>query len=188
VTTNGTGAERTISFTPQTDQQGDSVLEVCVNDGNLWSCQTFQVSVKQRLQWQNPIPQANRINDIWGVSETNIFIASQWGGLLHYDGISWNWMTSGTTEHINDLWGLDDSSIYAVGNNGSILHYDGTTWSGTTSGSNHFHGVWGVSENEIYAVSDNGGIFKYNGSGWSQVMWASGNLMAIWGYDEAFLL
>jgi len=81
-------ANRTIGISPQTSQQGVSTIHVCAYDGNLSSCQSFQVFVKPTLQWQNPMPQTIRINDIWGISESNLFIASQWGSILHYNGIS----------------------------------------------------------------------------------------------------
>jgi hypothetical protein len=45
------------------------------------------------------------------------------GVIYHYDGISWNSMSSGTNQRIEHVWGSCDGNAFAVGFSGTILHY-----------------------------------------------------------------
>ena len=76
-------------------------------------------------EWQNPLPQGNGINDVWGSSQSDVFAVNLFGTILHYDGISWSSMNSGTTEALYGIWGTSSSDVFAVGDNGTILHYAG---------------------------------------------------------------
>ncbi|MDY7018536.1 MAG: hypothetical protein SU899_00440, partial [Chloroflexota bacterium] len=79
-------------------------------------------------EWQNPLPQGNLLRDIWGTSSTDVFAVGGGGVILHYDGISWTLMNSGTTYDLYGVWGNSSNDVFAVGDTGTILHYDGTSW------------------------------------------------------------
>ncbi|MCP4108115.1 MAG: BACON domain-containing protein [Desulfobacteraceae bacterium] len=72
------------------------------------------------------------ISVIGGTSENNIFVAysgyddtiSDYNtGILHYDGISWSRMESGTSNMLFGIWGFSENEIIAVGQNGTVLNY-----------------------------------------------------------------
>jgi hypothetical protein len=37
-------------------------------------------------QWQNPLPQGNTLNGVWGSSGGNVFAVGSLGTILHYGG------------------------------------------------------------------------------------------------------
>ncbi len=49
--------------------------------------------------------------------------------ILHYDGVSWSEMTTGSSKFFRGVWGSSGSNVFAVGESGAILHYDGLSWS-----------------------------------------------------------
>ena len=124
------------------------------------------------------------ISDVWGTSSNDIFAVA--GTILHYDGTSWNEMTSGwETSQLRAVWGLSSTEIYAVGG-ATILHYDGTSWSRMADSLNcHLSDVWGSSASDIYAVGEAhmyDPIVHYDGTKWSAM--TSGtetSLRAVWG-------
>ena len=73
--------------------------------------------------------------------------------ILHYDGITWNEMSSGTTNQLYSVWGSSPSDVFVVGDWGAILHYDGTAWRKMSNGTvfQHF-GIWGSSPSDVFAV------------------------------------
>jgi len=120
---------------------------------------------------------------VWGISPSDVFAVGYSGIILHYDGGSWNYMTSRISNQLNDVWGSSSSDVFAVGASGTILHYNGSTWSAmTTDTSNTLWDVWGSSGSNVFAVGSFGLILHYNGSAWSAM--SSGthqDLMAVWG-------
>jgi hypothetical protein len=141
--------------------------------------------------WQNPFPQGNDLNGVWGnPSATDIFAVGNFGTVIHYDGKTW----SGTSVNANTLyavWGsfltspmnLRPDDVYAVGANGAIIHYDGTGWTSMSSPTQKdLHGIWGSWPSDIYAVGAGGTILLYNGTAWTQVTSnTEQDLYAVWG-------
>ncbi len=39
-------------------------------------------------EWQNPLPQGNDLNGVWGSSGSDVFAVGKSGTILHYDGSS----------------------------------------------------------------------------------------------------
>ena len=74
------------------------------------------------------------ISDIWGSSATDVFAVGNNGLILHYNGINWAPMNSGTTHALIGIWGRSATDVFAVGNNGLILHYNGINWAPMNSG------------------------------------------------------
>jgi len=126
-----------------------------------------------------------RLSSVWGSSGTDVFAVGSGGTILHYNGTSWSYMSSGTTEGLNTIWGSSAADVFAVGGNGTILHYDGSEWtsmqnplSGTP---NNLSGVWGNSGSDVFAVSGST-ILHYNGSAWSTMSSGTTNtLYGVWG-------
>jgi len=116
------------------------------------------------------------LNGIWGFSASDIYSVGDMGTILHYDGIDWSTMESGTTEDLFDVWGIADHKIYAVGAAGTILEYDGSAWSPMTSGvTTDMHGIWGSSQSDIFAVGSLSTILHYNGIAWNDMGYTTTN-------------
>jgi hypothetical protein len=52
----------------------------------------------------------------------------QSGTILHYDGVAWSAMSSGTGYSLRGVWGSSGADVFAVGEDRTILRYDGTAW------------------------------------------------------------
>jgi hypothetical protein len=135
-------------------------------------------------EWQNPLPQGNDLNAVWGSGSNDVFAVGDYGTILHYDGTKWTIISSGTTEGLYAIWGSGSNDIFAVGSRGKVLHYNGSAWTTMTSGINYnrLYGVWGSGPNDVFAVGEYGTILHYNGTKWTII--SSGtteDLYGIWG-------
>jgi cysteine-rich repeat protein len=105
---------------------------------------------------------------VWGTSNNNVYAVGSTGIITHYDGNSWNPMSSNVSVNLNGIWGSGVNDIFAVGDSGTILHYDGNSWNTMNSGTTlYLAGVWGTASNNVYAVGSSGTILHYDGSSWS---------------------
>jgi len=119
-------------------------------DGNIWN--TVNIGTVDRL------------HDIWGTAENDIFIVGESGTILHYDGSSWTSMESGTTDTLRDVCGSAADDVFAVGDYGTIVHYDGQKWTTMNNASStRLHGVWVASEKDVFASGEMGTILHYDG-------------------------
>ena len=107
-------------------------------DGSIWNTVIFGT--------------VDRLHDLWGTAENDIFTVGERGTILHYDGSSWTSMESGTTDTLRDVWGSAGDDVFAVGDSGTIVHYDGHKWTTmNTKTSTRLHGVWGRSAKDVFA-------------------------------------
>ncbi|MGO9687576.1 MAG: WD40/YVTN/BNR-like repeat-containing protein, partial [Syntrophobacteraceae bacterium] len=103
-------------------------------------------------------------SSVWGTSGSDVYAVGDKGAIVHYDGKSWSYMTSGTTQNLHSVWGSSESDVFAAGEAGTILHYDGKSWSAMTSGTTqNLHSVWGSSGADVFAVGGHGAIIHYDG-------------------------
>ncbi|MBI3032103.1 thioredoxin domain-containing protein [Candidatus Woesearchaeota archaeon] len=123
---------------------------------------------------------------IWGSSSNDVFAVGYDGTILHYNGVSWTEMESGTKVqkvHLSGIWGSSSNDVFAVGWDGTILHYDGNTWTEMESGTPYtLFNIWGSSSNDVFAVGWDGTILHYDGNTWTEM--ESGTkvgLNGIWG-------
>ena len=114
----------------------------------------------------------NTINDVWGTSSSDVFAVGHLPGTtLHYNGRTWNPMTSSTQDTIESAWGDFAIRCFRLGGDSSggsiILHYNGKTWSTMTDNvpTNLFLKVWGTSSANVFAVDSQGTIVHYCGQG-----------------------
>ena len=132
------------------------------------------------------------LQGVWGASSSDVFAAGHHGTILHYDGISWTPMQSGTTEILQDVWGASSSDVFAAGG-GGILHFDGTSWSWMQvpeGEENRFlliTGIWGSSSDNVWAASGSAWVvYHYDGMRWSVALHTGSGLgsegfFSIWG-------
>lgn len=133
--------------------------------------------------WHNPLPQGNTLNAVWGSGPNDVFAVGNYGTILHYDGIEWQVIDSGTTQNLNGVWGSNGDNVFAVGNGGTILHYDGAVWEPMSSGTTRdLNGIWGSSVSDIFVVGSYGTIRRYDGSSWRSISsGTTNNFNGIWG-------
>ncbi|MHC4597959.1 MAG: hypothetical protein ACYS47_03035 [Planctomycetota bacterium] len=132
---------------------------------------------------QYPQPQSVRVEDMWGSSAADVFVVGRDGAILHYDGVSWSVMCSGTTVDLRGVWGSSPNNVIAVGEGGTILRYNGACWTTMVSGTTYqLYGVWGSSATDVFAMGSSGVIRHFDGTGWSTLYSGSTeSLLGVWG-------
>lgn len=119
--------------------------------------------------WLNPLPQGNRLRDVWGTSPNNVYAVGDVGTIMHYDGSAWQVVDTPTRQDLYAIWGTGPNNIYAVGDD-VMLHYDGTAWSSVPlprrpSGRPYLlRAIWGSGPNDIWAGG--GELLHYDGHQW----------------------
>jgi hypothetical protein len=85
----------------------------------------------------------------------DLFVAASGGVILHFDGLSWQTMSTPTSARLSGLWGSGHDNIIAVGDQGTILRFDGTAWSIVPSPTTaSLNAVWGASANDVFIVGE----------------------------------
>lgn len=131
--------------------------------------------------WQNPLPQGNDLNGVWGTGSTDVFAVGVSGAIDHFDGTGWSGMSSNTTSDLYAVWGSDPMNVYAVGAGGTLLYFNGT-WAQIASGTTvNLYGIWGSSPSNVYAVGGAGTVLHFDGSTWSTTTPGVNDLRAVWG-------
>jgi hypothetical protein len=121
---------------------------------------------------------------VWGSSDGDIYAAGENGTLLHYDGSTWQVITTNTPFNLTSLWGLPDIAVFAAGEEGTILLNGGTGWLAFTPTDNNLNALWGSSATNVYAVGSFGTILSFNGTSWEDVspsITTGIDLYSIWG-------
>ena len=136
--------------------------------------------------WENPLPQGNQLNAVWGSAADDVWAVGALGVILHWDGSSWKGADSGTTRQLNGVWGSSAGDVWAVGVLGTILHYIGGTWQNAASGTTYdLMDIWGSAQNDVWAVGDPGtpsSVSHYSGRSWSKESFPGTEwLQGIWG-------
>ncbi|XXX71718.1 hypothetical protein WMF30_29140 [Sorangium sp. So ce134] len=150
------------------------------------------VFAQPEWQWQNPLPQGNGLNGIWGTATDDIYAVGLDGTIVHYDGSAWSRMNSGTSNPLHGVWGTDSNNIYAVGGvystsaGATLLRFDGSSWSPVnlpaSPAPNTLYAVWGTAANNIYVAGWNGRLYRYNGTQWAYVSIGSNTtIKGLWG-------
>jgi formylglycine-generating enzyme required for sulfatase activity len=125
--------------------------------------------------WENPLPQGNNLNSVWGESPSDVFAVGGYGTILHFDGSAWSAMKGETRDELHRVWGASVSDVYTVGGE-TILHYDGNSWSKLTP--NHdrkirvkgdLAGVWGDASNDLFVVGPYGEIYHIERASWRRI-------------------
>ncbi|ETR68184.1 MAG: glucosyltransferase-I precursor [Candidatus Magnetoglobus multicellularis str. Araruama] len=80
-------------------------------------------------QWYlQPTETKEDLNDIWGLSATNIYSGGYQGKMVHYDGSSWTPETTPLSYEIWGIWGSAADDVFAVCQSGKLIHYNGASW------------------------------------------------------------
>jgi hypothetical protein len=73
------------------------------------------------------------VSKAWGTSSTDMYFVGRAGNIIHYDGVRWRRIESGTTLALSDVYGVSANEVYATGNSrafsrGVVLKGNGQTW------------------------------------------------------------
>jgi len=121
-------------------------------------------------QWENPLPLGATLNDAWGSSSTNIFVAGELGTVLRYNGTDLIEMDPGTDATLTSVWGVPGGKVY-FGSAGLLYVYDQGTaqWSTVkpTGVNNTIAAITGLSESDIWVIAGGGSGSYFNGSTWT---------------------
>ena len=128
-------------------------------------------------KWFNISPDScSSLLTVFARSVTDVYAAGDTGTLLHYDGIRWHRLHSGTTLDIWQITGLPSGEIYAVASDyfnsfaGSVvlrIEGDNVVQDQSFSVGQKF-GIWGTANGEAYATGE-GTFHKTNGSTWREI-------------------
>ncbi len=127
---------------------------------------------------------------VWGSAANDVWAVGYGGLILHWDGIAWSSVASGTPYALHGIWGSGASDVWAVGYGGAIVHWNGTRWStvasGTTDALEAVSGsgpddVWAVGASQVGKWPSFGAILHWNGVTWSKRASGTTNaLHAVW--------
>jgi hypothetical protein len=134
------------------------------------------------------------LNWVHGTSATDVFVGSNDGTILHFDGIGWTRQATPVSVSIWGVFAVAPTNVWAVGGNVSssdppfILHYDGAAWSRVPLPTlirprvAAFFKVWASGPDDVYAVGQNGVVVHYDGRGFTELfLGISQDLIGIWG-------
>lgn len=138
---------------------------------------------------------ATFFHDVWGFSDSSIFVVGRYGRILHFDGDRWGFVTyppdtAYTATELLSVWGTSPENVYITGGRGAMLHLS-LTDSDTSLTVVNAHtaadlwDVFGFSETSIYAVGSGGTIVHFDGSKWSKMETpVDVDLAGIWGLSD----
>jgi hypothetical protein len=133
---------------------------------------------------------------VWGRDAYDVYAAGGYHGkIMHYDGVSWKEMVSGTDTTIECIRGDYKGNLYTAGAAGMVMRYDGSSWHQMTANSSyHFYDLFVKSSTNIFAVGAGGSdgcVVRYDGDSWDEVSRVTScQLYDIWGYssDELYVV
>lgn len=121
-------------------------------------------------------------DDVWMVGLSSHIPGSDEAPIFHFDGASWNQVSSGTKKSLLGISGSSKTAAWAVGEGGTILVWDGAKWTASQSNTTtQLNGVWASSpQSDLWAVGV-GGVAHGDGSTWTFAQDASLHLTAVFG-------
>ncbi len=141
------------------------------------------------------------LSGVWGSGPDDVFIVGgqpQRSVVFHFDGNTWETMSTPETPILIWVFGFGADDVYAVGEQGTALHYDGATWTEMTTGiEDDLWGIWGASPDDLWAVGgeiDTGPpvLLHFDGEMWTQQTVPpldrnSTALLKIWGTSSDYI-
>lgn len=119
--------------------------------------------------WENPLPEGNPLQALWGSSAIDIWAVGGHGGLLRWNGALWAPYRSPTTAVLESVWGSGANDVWAVGHGATILHWDGLQWSQVPAPAgvtDDLLVVFGTGADQVFAAGDHGAILRWDGAAW----------------------
>ena len=137
-----------------------------------------------------------------GTAANDIFVSARDGGILHYDGASWQPMEGAVTTSVRALWGRSGQEVYAVGSatnpdgesSSALLRYDGFRWSlESWRPGIDAQDMWTDAEPPVFVVGGDEILRRFDGAAWATApvgMFPNIRLFGAWGVPggEVFLV
>lgn len=144
-----------------------SCLAVAIGGFLCQSCSSESESPQPERseQWQvvhDDLP--GGLLSVWGSSPSDVWTVG--GGaeqgsptVLHYDGVDWQSLETGTQGDLLWVFGFEGGPVYMGGDGGTILRYSAGQFEKmeTPSDEETIFGIWGSSEDEVWAVGGRSG-------------------------------
>lgn len=197
VTVNEPRHQWTVMTTP--DNQGNHALWG-TSASNMFAANYTGILRYNGTSWsQVAAARWRTMNDVVGLSASNVWAVGDNGIMLRFDGTNWTgWRYDGSTVSSYNLntWALPGARIklralwafspfiVAVGDDGNAIYHDGTSWTKVTTGiTADITDVWGSSPTDVYGTTSDGRLWRWDGSGvWNVTsVVAPGALNAVWG-------
>lgn len=128
-------------------------------DGATWTAATLPEDVAAGLA----------IYKVWGAASDDVWACGTDGVILHWDGLAWTRVESGTSTLLLTVAGGAANDVYAVGGygNATVLHYDGVAWSDESPEfTPDMNGVF-VRDGAAAIVGRTGAVYERDDAGWS---------------------
>lgn len=121
------------------------------------------------------------LNDAWASPSGSIFMGSNRGEVLRFDGRSWT-ATGSLPNSVYSLFGFSDYDLFAA--IGYVFHYNGKAWTQeqVAPGGGSVSAIWGSDPSTMFGVGFSGGVARRVNARWE---WGESPttraLYAIWG-------
>ena len=126
---------------------------------------------------------AVRYFDVAGTSPNDVWAVGVRGMIVHWDGVTWSRVASGTTEDLVDVWASAEGGLWAVGLGGTILRWTSAGWTASSSGTTqHLGQLWANDPSDAWVIGVLGTLLHWDGSVWSpKDSGSTQDLLGIWG-------
>lgn len=103
---------------------------------------------------------------MWGSSASDIFgVGFQ---MARWNGSSWTYTNSPTSQTLRAVWGSSSSQVFAGGDGGVLARFNGTSWSTMTSPvTSAIRGISGSGPSFALAVTASNQVLHWNGTNWT---------------------
>lgn len=199
ITVTVTDARRQWTVLTTPDNQGNRAIWG-TSSSNMFAANWTGVMRYNGTSWSHVAAARWRtMNDVVGLSSTNVWAVGDNGLMLKFDGTNWTgwrfdgntvapynlntWTLPGPKIALRALWAMSPF-IVAVGDSGYAIYNDGTSWNQVETGiSAAITDVWGSSSNDVYGTTADGKLWHWDGAGVWKVTTVSvpGSLNAVWG-------
>lgn len=152
--------------------------------------------------------EADILLSLWGFSASDVWAGGGSGTLLHWDGLRWRSVPTGSTLYIYGLWGASPDDIWGVGNGGYRVRWNGAGLEQAREDWTGFNAVRGRARDDVWGVGSccwkdgpmKGWAAHYDGAKWSaaesaqweelQDVWtgSDGTVLALTGYRQLIRL
>ena len=139
--------------------------------GDVWVAGTSRVWHHDGTAWSEAHHAAGlgALLGVWARSPTDVFAVGEGGAIVHFDGTSWQPMSSGTTRTLRGVYATA-TAAYAVGDGGTVLRHDGAAWQPMASNVVlDLYAIHGTGDDDLFAVGDSGTIIHHDGIGWGPI-------------------
>ena len=133
-----------------TDLNSNDVSRYGKNGTNVWTYDSTECT--------------GNLNEIWGISLSDIYVAGSGGYIGHFNGTEWQGVTSNTSKTLTSIHGNNTgSNVIAVGVQGAIVHNKGAGFIDESFNTvNDLFGTWVSPDGLVaYAVGTDGMILKW---------------------------